>query len=295
MARSRPAVATARAVVASVLIVGVVAVVVAIQARSRLVEGDRRPLPTVPPKPVVEAVPESVAMAPVAATRLEPPDPVRSAWLKGGAAAAADMDDLSLRVGDDPATLGMARLQVEALLTQGRVEDAVMRCERLRRAVAAASSLQSMEPDVLEQDARARIVAGEVEMRRLERDLKASIEARQLMGTPVSGDAWATLGTLHKAMGDCGEAVDAYAHAVRGLDAPAWIRLQQSEPWRVQTLALVAMDRADCLDLLDRSEAARDAAIRLAADLAVAFGEEHPLTQQAGDLRDRLIGTQGRG
>jgi hypothetical protein len=295
MARSRSGAATARAVVASVLIVGVVAVVVTLQARRRLVEGERQPLPAVPPQPVMEAVPEPRAAAPVETVDPDPPDPVRSAWLKGGAAAVADMEDLSLRVGDDPATLGMARLQVEALLTQGRVEDAVMRCERLRRVVAAASSLQSMEPDVLEQDARARIMAGEVEMRRLERDLKASIEARQLMGTPVSGDAWATLGTLHKGLGDCGEAVTAYEHAVRGVDAPAWIRLQDSEPWRVQTLALVAMDRADCLDLLDQTEAARDAAIRLAADLAVAFGEEHPLTQQAGDLRDRLIGTQGRG
>jgi len=190
MARSRSGAATARAVVASVLVVGVVAVVVTLQARRRLVEGERQPLPAVPPQPVMEAIPEPRAAAPVETADPDPPDPVRSAWLKGGAAAAADMDDLSLRVGDDPATLGMARLQVEALLTQGRVEDAVMRCERLRQAVAAASSLQSMEPDVLEQDARARIMAGEVEMRRLERDLKASIEARQLMGTPVSVDAW---------------------------------------------------------------------------------------------------------
>jgi tetratricopeptide (TPR) repeat protein len=293
MARFRPGLATARAVFASVLMVGTVAVVVAIQARRQLVEGERQPLPVVPPQPVTEVVPES--RAPAAPQASEPPDPVRGAWLQGGATAAAALEDLSLGVGSDPAMLQMARLQVEALLAEGRVEDAVARCERLRQAVAAAPSLQSREPDVLEQQARARIMAGEVEMRQLERDLKASIEARRLMGTPVSGDAWATLGTLHKALGDCVEAVAAYEHAVPGVDAPTWIRLQRSEPWRVQTLALVAMDRADCLDLLDRSEAAREAAIRLAADLAVAFGDGHPLSRQAADLRDRLIDEGGQG
>jgi hypothetical protein len=57
-------------------------------------------------------------------------------------------------------------------------------------------------------------------------------------------------------------------------------------------LALVALDRADCLSTLDRDEEARKAAIAVAADLATVLGETDPLSQQAADLRDQLISSR---
>jgi hypothetical protein len=65
--------------------------------------------------------------------------------------------------------------------------------------------------------------------------------------------------------------------------------MKQEAPWRLQLLALVALDRADCLATLDRDEEARKAVIAVAADLATVLGEADPLVQQAADLRDQLI------
>jgi hypothetical protein len=65
--------------------------------------------------------------------------------------------------------------------------------------------------------------------------------------------------------------------------------MKREAPWRLQLLALIALDRADCLSTLDRDEEARKAAIAVAADLATVLGEVDPLAQQASELRDQLI------
>ena len=119
--------------------------------------------------------------------------------------------------------------------------------------------------------------------------MRACVEARQGVHGDVPADAWATLGTLQKARGACDAAIENYGRALAGVDLEAWMRLRRTAPWRLQTLALVALDRADCLDTLGRADEARKAAIAVAADLAVALGEGDPLAQQAADLRDQLI------
>jgi hypothetical protein len=236
------------------------------------------PLPPAPPPPLPEAE----------------RDPVEAAWCERGPAAVIELTAEMAQDGFDPASsmqvMRRAWLRCEAMFTQGRVQDALEWSHRMVESLRRSTPAQPLEPLVLEQHARVRMAAGESNMLKLETGLRASIEARGLLGGEAPDLAWGTLGALQKARGDCGSAVESDARALVGIDAPAWLRMRQREPWRLQVLALVAMDRADCLSGAGRAAEARSAATALASDLAVALGDDDPLAQQAADLRDSIVG-----
>jgi hypothetical protein len=185
-----------------------------------------------------------------------------------------------------------AVLRAEALLALGRLQEALVWSDGLCEALATPTAAQSCEPLVLEQHARIRMASGETNLLKQEMRLRAAVEARELLSGEVPAEAWATLATLEKARGECAVAVEHYTRALRGIDVEAWLRMKREAPWRLQLLALVALDRADCLATLDRDEEARKAAIAVAADLATVLGEADPLAQQAADLRDQLISSR---
>ena len=256
--------------------------------RTAIVEGERKALPAIPPAREIEALP---AEAPVQAVAVR--DPLESLWCEKGAAAVVEATPLlqaeAYQAAASEASMQHALLRCEALLAQGQVETALELNRRMCAALAKPTPAQALEPLVLEQHARLRMAGGETNMLKQEERLKASVEARQMLGGEVPAAAWATLGALQKARGECGAAVESYGRALVGMtDAPAWVRLRRDAPWRLELLALVAMDRADCLASNGDVAAARTAAIAIAADLAAAFGESDPLAQQAADLRDLL-------
>jgi hypothetical protein len=291
MRRASRGAATVRAVVVSVVLSLALAGAAAWWVRARVIEGERAPAVTVPVKVEAAPIPPPPAPAPPDPGR----DPVELAWCERGPAAVIELTVEMTQAGFDPASspqvMRHAWLRCEAMFTLGRVQDALDWSRRMVESLQRTTPAQSLEPLVLEQHARVRMAAGESNMLKLETGLKASIEARGMLGGEAPDLAWATLGALQKARGDCAAAVESDARGLAGLDAPAWLRMRQREPWRLQVLALVAMDRADCLSGLGRAADARAAAAALASDLAVALGDDDPLSQQAADLRDSL----GRG
>jgi hypothetical protein len=80
-----------------------------------------------------------------------------------------------------------------------------------------------------------------------------------------------------------------YDQALEGFDINQWLREKRVAPWRMQVLALVAMDRVDCLRQIGQSERAKGRASVLAADLATALGEDDPISRQAADQRDQML------
>ena len=248
------------------------------------------------PAPALPAVPEPAAPVELVDVKA-PPRPVEPsqdalevAWIRHGAEAVVQESE-GMRPAEaaaSVATMRRALLRAEALLALGRIESAIELNRALCEALSTPTPAQACEPLALEQHARVRMAAGEMNLLKHEDRLRACIEGRALSGGDVPSEAWATLGTLQKARGECAVAVQSYAKAVSSLDAPAWLRLRQREPWRLQLLALVAMDRADCLATIGQLREAREAATRLTADLATALGEGDPIVQQAADLRDQL-------
>lgn len=292
MPRALPGAATVRAVVASVIAATLLASAAAWWVRHQVMPAERAPRLDIP-EPVA-AVELSPAPGPQPAATVR--DPVESAWCERGPEAVLQVTEPLAQPERDPAAteLDMRRawLRCEALFALGRVDQALTWSRRMVEALARPTPAQPLEPLVLEQHARVRMAAGEANMEKLERALQASVEARVMLGDPPPDLAWATLGGLQKARGDAKGAMESYARALAGLDAPAWLALRQREPWRLQLLALAAMDRADGLVSLGRQTDARAAAIQLASDLAVALGEGDPLTQQANDLRDSTLGME---
>jgi hypothetical protein len=279
--------ASVRAVLATVLLVVSVAAIGGWWGYRSIVLAERAPLPSTPPPVVLEAVPVTVMPEIMPDTR----DPIEAAWCDRGPEAVVKATEGASAEGAATSESAMrtAILRAEALLALGRVADALAWNESLCQALARPTPAQPCEPLALEQHARIRMAAGETNLLKQEDRLRASIEGRQLVSATVPAEAWATLATLEKARGACGLAIEHYATALQGLDVNGWLALRRSAPWRMQLLALVALDRADCLATLDRDEEARKSAIQIAADLATALGEADPLAQQAADLRDQLI------
>jgi len=290
MRHARPGAATMRAVAGSVVVSLLLAGAAAWWARGWLEARDRSAPIVIPERVEVPALP------PAAAPPLPEPgqDPLERAWCDRGPVAVVeateDMTQSAFNPSGSIQSMRQAWLRGEALFTLGRVDEALAWSRRLCASLERPSVAQLLEPLVLEQHARVRMAAGESDMEKLERGLRASIEARTMLGGEVPDLAWATLSALEKARGDCAAAVESGARALVGLDAPAWLRLKQRQPWRLALVALAAMDRADCLAARGRLDEARAAASSLAADLAVALGETDPLAQQAADLRDSLVG-----
>lgn len=252
-----------------------------------IVLAERTPPPEIPPEVALEPVRPTTMPAVVPDTR----DRLAVAWVERGPEAvvqSTESADLAV-VAQSEASMREAVLRAEALLALGRVAEALAWNDHLCEALAKPTAAQPCEPLVLEQHARIRMAAGETNLLKQETRLRASVEARQLVSGEVPAEAWATLATLEKARGACAAAVEHYANALRGVDVEAWLRMRREAPWRLQLLALVALDRADCLATLDRDDEARKAAIAVAAELAAALGESDPLAQQAADLRDQLI------
>lgn len=290
MRSARNGAATFRAVSISIAVVLASLLTAAWWGRKALLEAERVPLPEVPERVELPSLPPEPPPTPLAPPR----DPLEAAWCVQGPAAVVDATQFLVQPGQDPASsmsaMRQAWLRCEALFSMGRVEEALAWSRRLVEAIGRPVPAKPLEPLVLEQHARIRMAAGESDMTKLERGLAASIEARRLLGEESPDLAWSTLAALQKARGSCEDAVASLARPLADLDAPAWRRLRQREPWRMQLLALAAMDRADCLMSMGRREEAGTAAIALASDLAVAVGETDPLAQQAADLRDSIVG-----
>ena len=252
-----------------------------------IVLAERAPAPEIPPVVVLEEVRPTVVPEVTPDTR----DPLAVAWVERGpeavVQATAALDTATVAQSED--SMRAAVLRAEALLALGRLQEALAWSDGLCEALAKPTAAQLCEPLVLEQHARIRMASGETNLLKQETRLRAAVEARELLSGEVPAEAWATLATLEKARGECGAAVEHYTRALRGVDVTAWLRMKREAPWRLQLLALVALDRADCLSTLDRDEEARKAAIAVAADLATVLGETDPLSQQAADLRDQLI------
>lgn len=289
MRGARPGRATVRAVLLALVVALAVAAAAGWWAWRNVVQAERAAPITVPPPVAVERVDPMNVPAPAP---LElPQDPIEALWCNRGpeaVVAATEAIDLS-KAAASVETMRRALLRCEALLAMGKVEPALDANRSLRDLLAQPTPAQACEPLVLEQHARIRTAAGETNLLKQEERLRACVEARQAVHGDVPAEAWGTLGTLLKARGECAAALEAYAHALSGLDLDAWTRLHRGAPWRLQTLALVALDRADCLATIGRASEARKAAIEIAANLAVALGEADPLAQQAADLRDQLI------
>lgn len=254
-----------------------------------IVQAERATPVAVPPPVEIERV---APMATSAAAPAElPQDPVEVLWCtKGPEAVVAATEGVDLaRASASVDAMRRAILRCEALLAVGQVAQALEANRTLCDQLAAPTPAQACEPLALEQHVRIRTAAGETNLLKQEERLQACLEARDSMHGDAPPEAWATLGTLQKARGACDAALTPYGRALAGVDLDGWMRMRRQAPWRLQTLALVAMDRADCLATLGRPGEARSAAIAVAADLAVALGEDDPLAQQAADLREQLI------
>ena len=282
--------ASIRVLLLAVLLAVALAAAAGWWAHRSIVLAERAPLPEIPPAVVLEEVRPTVVPQVAPDTR----DPLAVQWVERGPEAVVQAT-ASLDAGTAATSEGSmqaALLRAEALLALGRVADALTWSDGLCEALSQPTPAQSLEPLVLEQHARIRMAAGETNVLKQENRLRASVEARELLSGEVPAEAWATLATLEKARGECGPAVDHYTRALRGVDVAAWLRMKREAPWRLQLLALVALDRADCLATLDRDEEARKAAIAVAAELATVLGEADPVAQQAADLRDQLINSR---
>ena len=288
MRGARRGAATVRAVALALAVAMAAAGAAGWWAWRNVVQAERAAPVEVPAPVVIERV---AAMASTPTAEELPQDPIEALWCtKGPEAVVAATESIDLaNAASSVEAMRRALLRCEAMLAIGRVEQALESNRALCVLLSQPTPAQSCEPLALEQHARIRTAVGETNLLKQEDRLRACVEARQGLHGDVPADAWATLATLQKARGACDAALDHYARALAGMDLEAWLRLKRTAPWRLQTLALVALDRADCLATLGRVDEARKAAIAVAADLAVALGEGDPLAQQAADLREQLI------
>ena len=206
-------------------------------------------------------------------------------WLASAEAALVNLDSLT------PASLDRHRMKVEALLALGQLQESWDESKLLLACFAKPNAAQAKEPLALEQAIRIAGTAGaNDQIPELEKRLRAAVDAGITLKTLQDPQLpLAMLGTLAKARGDCAYAIKLYDQALEGFDTNKWLREKRVAPWRLQVLALVAMDRVDCLRQVGQIERAKGNASVLAADLATALGENDPITMQAGDLRDQIL------
>jgi tetratricopeptide (TPR) repeat protein len=201
--------------------------------------------------------------------------------------------DAALAVPDPrtPAAIDRSRMEIEALLSLGRLQEAWDKSKVLLTRFDAPGPGQSKEPLALEQAIRIAEAASLEELvPALEKRLRVAVDAGISLRTLTDPQLpLATLGTLAKMRGDCRTAIKLYDQALEGFDTNQWLRERRIAPWRLQILVLVAMDRVDCMRQTGEVERAKGRATTLAADLATALGEGDPLVVQASDLRDQVL------
>ena len=206
-------------------------------------------------------------------------------WLASPEAALAVADPLAT------GSLERSRMKIEALLSMGKLQESWDESKVLLARFSQPGATSVKEPLALEQAIRIAGTAGaNDQIPDLEMRLRAAVEAGITLKTLQDPQLpLATLGTLAKARGDCASAIKLYDQALEGFDINQWLREKRVAPWRMQVLALVAMDRVDCLRQLGQSERAKGRASVLAADLATALGEDDPISRQAADQRDQML------
>ena len=206
-------------------------------------------------------------------------------WLASTEAALVNSDSLAA------ASLDRQRMKVEALLALGKLQESWDESKLLLACFAKPNAAQAKEPLALEQAIRIAGTAGaNDQIPELEKRLRAAVDAGITLKTLQDPQLpLAMLGTLAKARGDCAYAIKLYDQALEGFDTNKWLREKRVAPWRLQVLALVAMDRVDCLRQVGQIERAKGNASVLAADLATALGENDPIAMQAADLRDQIL------
>ncbi len=279
-----------RVVIGSLVVVVTLAVATAIVGRRLLVPESVSVKSTTPLPPPREPMPERKNMSD---TTISQSDALERLWCEQGPQAVVqatlEMDQTKLDATSSEQRLMHAWLRCEALFALGQVAQASDLNKKMMEVVTNAPSPGECQLFFQEQHARLRIAGGETNMSKQEERLQTSIEARLLVGSSVPPEAWATLGTLQKVRGECAAAIESFSHCVDEMDAPAWAKLHHTAPWRLQILALAAMDRSDCYRTLGNETAARNSAIEIAASLAAALGEQDPLAQQAADMRDQVV------
>ena len=206
-------------------------------------------------------------------------------WLASPEAALAVADPLAT------GSLERSRMKIEALLSMGKLQESWDESKVLLARFSQPGATSVKEPLALEQAIRIAGTAGaNDQIPDLEMRLRAAVEAGITLKTLQDPQLpLATLGTLAKARGDCASAIKLYDQALEGFDINQWLREKRVAPWRMQVLALVAMDRVDCLRQLGQIERAKGRASVLAADLATALGEDDPISRQAADQRDQML------
>lgn len=206
-------------------------------------------------------------------------------WLASPEAALAVADPLAT------GSLERSRMKIEALLSMGKLQESWDESKVLLARFSQPGAASVKEPLALEQAIRIAGTAGaNDQIPDLEMRLRAAVEAGITLKTLQDPQLpLATLGTLAKARGDCASAIKLYDQALEGFDINQWLREKRVAPWRMQVLALVAMDRVDCLRQLGQIERAKGRASVLAADLATALGEDDPISRQAADQRDQML------
>jgi len=206
-------------------------------------------------------------------------------WIASPEAALAVADPLA------PSSLERSRMKIEALLSMGKLQESWDESKVLLARFSQTGAASVKEPLALEQAIRIAGTAGaNDQIPDLEMRLRAAVEAGITLKTLQDPQLpLATLGTLAKARGDCASAIKLYDQALEGFDINQWLREKRVAPWRMQVLALVAMDRVDCLRQLGQVERAKGRASVLAADLATALGEDDPISRQAADQRDQML------
>ncbi len=206
-------------------------------------------------------------------------------WIASPEAALAVADPLAT------GSLERSRMKIEALLSMGKLQESWDESKVLLARFSQPGAASVKEPLALEQAIRIAGTAGaNDQIPDLEMRLRAAVEAGITLKTLQDPQLpLATLGTLAKARGDCASAIKLYDQALEGFDINQWLREKRVAPWRMQVLALVAMDRVDCLRQLGQIERAKGRASVLAADLATALGEDDPISRQAADQRDQML------
>jgi len=206
-------------------------------------------------------------------------------WIASPEAALAVADPLAT------GSLERSRMKIEALLSMGKLQESWDESKVLLARFSQTGAASVKEPLALEQAIRIAGTAGaNDQIPDLEMRLRAAVEAGITLKTLQDPQLpLATLGTLAKARGDCASAIKLYDQALEGFDINQWLREKRVAPWRMQVLALVAMDRVDCLRQLGQVERAKGRASVLAADLATALGEDDPISRQAADQRDQML------
>ena len=207
------------------------------------------------------------------------------AWLSTTEAALADAQTCCA------VSIDRSRMKIEALLAMGKLQESWDESKIMLACFAKPGPAQMKEALALEQAIRIAGTAGaNDQIPDLEARLRATVEAGITLKTLQDPQLpLATLGTLAKMRGDCASAIKLYNQALEGFDINKWLREKRVAPWRLQVLALVAMDRIDCLRQTGQIERAKGSASVLAADLATALGEQDPLAEQAADQRDQML------